>query len=253
MRVTFLGTGTSQGIPVIGSHHPVCHSLDSKDRRLRVSIHVEWEGKSFVIDCGPDFRQQMLRANINSIDALFITHEHADHVAGLDDIRPFCFRQGPLPMYTIKRVADNLRYRFAYIFETENKYPGSPSVEMHIIDSNPFEILGLSIVPMEINHGQLTVVGFRFGDFAYITDAKSIPESTIEKLRGVKTLVINALKQEYHPSHLNLGEALSFIEQIAPNRAYITHISHHMGFHREVQQTLPEGVYLAYDGLTLNL
>ncbi|MDA0355953.1 MAG: MBL fold metallo-hydrolase [Bacteroidetes bacterium] len=253
MRITFLGTGTSQGIPVIGSHHPVCKSNDPKDQRLRVSIHLEWEGRSFVVDCGPDFRQQMLRAHIESIDALLITHEHADHVAGLDDIRPYCFKQGPLPIYATKRVAENLEYRFAYIFEKVNKYPGAPTVQMNIIENEPFSASGLTVIPLEVDHRKLTVIGFRFGDFAYITDAKYIPEATISKLRGVKTLVLNALKQESHPSHFNLSEALGIIDVIKPERAYLTHISHHMGFHEEVQESLPENVFLAYDGLVLDL
>ncbi len=253
MRITFLGTGTSQGIPVIGSHHPVCQSNDPKDKRLRVSLHLEWEGKSFVIDCGPDFRQQMLRAQIESIDALLITHEHADHVAGLDDVRPYCFKQGPLPIYAIKRVAESLELRFAYIFEKVNKYPGAPSVQMNIIKDEPFTASGLMVVPLEVDHHRLTVTGFRFGNFAYITDAKYIPESTISKLKGVNTLVLNALRQESHPSHFNLTEALNIIDTIKPERAYLTHISHHMGFHEEVQKLLPEHVFLAYDGLVLEL
>jgi phosphoribosyl 1,2-cyclic phosphate phosphodiesterase len=253
MRITFLGTGTSQGIPVIGSNHPVCHSKDSKDRRLRVSIHVEWHGKSFVVDCGPDFRQQMLSADIQKIDALLITHEHADHVAGLDDIRPYCFKQGPLPLYTIKRVIDNLKVRFDYIFKTEGRYPGVPSLITHIIDKEPFQVLGLNIVPIEVDHNQLNVVGFRFGDFAYITDAKRIPKESEKKLKGVKTLVVNALRHEPHHSHFSLTDALEFIEKIVPEKAYLTHISHHLGLHEQVQNTLPRNIYLAYDGLVLDL
>lgn len=253
MRITFLGTGTSQGIPVIGSSHPVCHSKDSRDRRLRVSIHVEWHGKSFVVDCGPDFRQQMLSADIQKIDALLITHEHADHVAGLDDIRPYCFKQGPLPIYTIKRVIDNLKVRFDYIFKTEGRYPGVPSVITHIIDKEPFQVLGLNVVPIEVDHNQLNVVGFRFGDFAYITDAKRIPKESEKKLKGVKTLVVNALRHEPHHSHFSLTDALEFIEKIVPEKAYLTHISHHLGLHEQVQNTLPRNIYLAYDGLVLDL
>ena len=210
-------------------------------------------GKSFVVDCGPDFRQQMLSADIQKIDALLITHEHADHVAGLDDIRPYCFKQGPLPIYTIKRVIDNLKVRFDYIFKTEGRYPGVPSVITHIIDKEPFQVLGLNVLPIEVDHNQLNVVGFRFGDFAYITDAKRIPKESEKKLKGVKTLVVNALRHEPHHSHFSLTDALEFIEKIVPEKAYLTHISHHLGLHEQVQNTLPRNIYLAYDGLVLDL
>lgn len=253
MKVTFLGTGTSQGIPIIGSTHPVCLSENPKDKRLRVSVLVEWDNYAYVVDCGPDFRYQMLRANCSKIDGIIFTHEHSDHVAGLDDIRPFVFRQGDIPIYGHKRVLKALHQRFAYVFETENKYPGAPSVTEHIINSETFELGGLDIIPINVMHHQLQVFGFRFKDFVYITDAKIIDNSELDKLKDVEVLVINALRHEPHQSHFNLKEALEFINKVKPKRAYLTHISHLLGFHDEVEQTLPENVFLAYDNLEINI
>lgn len=253
MKVTFLGTGTSQGIPVIGSDHPVCFSKDPKDKRLRVSIAVEWGDNCFVVDCGPDFRYQMLRANIKKVDGIFFTHEHADHVAGLDDIRPFVFRQGKMPIYGHQRVISNLIERFAYIFETENRYPGAPRVTPNIIDDEPFTLGGIKVVPVNVMHRDLQVYGYRFKDFAYITDAKTIKEEEIAKLKELDVLVINALRKEPHYSHLNLEEALELISLLEPKNAYLTHVSHTMGFHEEVQHNLPANVYLAYDNLQIHI
>lgn len=253
MKVTFLGTGTSQGIPIIGSTHPVCLSENPKDKRLRVSILVEWEGYTYVVDCGPDFRYQMLRANCSKIDGILFTHEHSDHVAGLDDIRPFVFRQGEIPIYAHERVLKALHQRFAYVFETENKYPGAPSVSEHVITNTSFNIGNIEVTPINVMHHQLQVFGFRFKDFVYITDAKTIADSELEKLRNVEVLVINALRHEQHQSHFNLEEALEFINKVKPKRAYLTHISHLLGFHDEVEQTLPENVFLAYDNLEINI
>lgn len=253
MKVTFLGTGTSQGIPIIGSNHPVCLSTNKKDKRLRVSILVEWDNYAYVVDCGPDFRYQMLRANCAKIDGIIFTHEHADHVAGLDDIRPFCFKQGPLPIYAHKRVIKNFHERFAYIFETENRYPGAPTVETFEIKNEPFVLGNLSVVPINLYHNELQVFGFRFNDFAYLTDVKTVEEEEMEKLKNLDVLVVSALRIEPHESHFNLEEALSFINIIKPKRAYLTHISHMLGFHDEVQQMLPKNVYLSYDNLELNL
>ena len=253
MKVTFLGTGTSQGIPVIGSKHPVCLSDDPKDKRLRVSVLVEWENVAYVIDCGPDFRYQMLRAGCSKIDGIIFTHEHSDHVAGIDDIRPFVFRQGDMPFYGHKRVLKNLHQRFAYVFDTENRYPGAPSVKEIEITDAPFKIGGIEVVPINVQHNTLDIFGFRFNDFAYITDAKRIEQSEITKLKGVKALVVNALRETPHVSHFNLSEALDFIKLVNPDRAYLTHISHILGFHQEVQQKLPENVYLAYDNLVITL
>lgn len=253
MKVTFLGTGTSQGIPVIGSNHPVCLSDNIKDKRLRVSILVEWDSYTYVVDCGPDFRYQMLRAKCSRIDGILFTHEHSDHVSGLDDIRPFFFRQGDIPIYGHKRVLNALHERFAYVFETKNKYPGAPSVTEIEIDDNPFNLGDLRVVPIKVKHGQIDVFGFRFKDFAYITDAKTIDTEAINKLEGVKVLVINALREEEHHSHFNLSEAIDFISKIKPEKAYLTHISHLLGFHDEVQQKLPDNVYLAYDNLQITI
>ena len=253
MKVTFLGTGTSQGIPVIGSKHPVCLSNDAKDKRLRVSILVEWGDFNFLVDCGPDFRQQMLNCGCTKIDAILYTHEHSDHVLGLDDIRPFYFKQGDIPIYAHKRVLKSLKKRFDYIFKTENKYPGAPSVTSNKITNKSFKLFNLEIVPIKGLHYELTVFGFRFGDFAYLTDMKTVEDKEIRKLKNLKVLVVNALRIEAHYSHFNLEEALYFIEKIKPEKAFLTHISHLMGFHEEVQKTLPKNVFLAFDNLKITI
>lgn len=253
MKVTFLGTGTSQGIPIIGSDHPVCLSDNPKDKRLRVSVLIEWEHYSYVIDCGPDFRQQMLRANCSKIDGIIFTHEHADHTAGLDDIRPFYFRQGDIPFYAHERVLDQLHQRFAYIFTTKDKYPGVPSVIENEIKNTPFLLGNLEVIPINGYHHQLQVFGFRFRDFAYLTDMKTLAQEEINKLKGVKVLVVNALRETEHISHFNLEQALELIEEVKPERAFLTHISHHLGFHDVVQQKLPENVFLAYDTLQIHI
>ncbi len=253
LKVTFLGTGTSQGIPVIGSTHPVCLSNNPKDKRLRVSVMVEWEDSTFVIDCGPDFRQQMLRANPEKIDALLFTHEHADHTAGLDDIRPFCFKQGELPIYAHQRVIEQLKIRFEYVFATENRYPGAPTVAINIIENKPFTINNLPIIPIDSLHYKLQVFGFRFDKFAYLTDIKTITKTELDKLKNLEVLVINALREKEHISHLNLEQALEIINIIKPKKAYLTHISHLLGFHDEVQQKLPKNVFLAYDQLEITI
>ncbi len=254
LTITFLGTGTSQGIPVIASNHPVCKSNDPRDKRLRVSILVSWEHYNFVIDCGPDFRQQMLRENCIKIDGILLTHEHSDHTAGLDDIRPFCFKQGNIPFYAHKRVFENLYQRFSYIFEITNKYPGTPTIDENEIDkNNPFQIGDRNIIPIEVLHGKLPVLGFKIDNFAYLTDVKTIEKSELEKLKGIEVLVINALRHEKHHSHLNLPEALELIEEIKPKKTYITHISHLLGFHKEVEKILPENVFLAYDNLKIKI
>lgn len=253
MKVTFLGTGTSQGIPVIGSDHPVCLSTNPKDKRLRVSVLVEWEGSNILIDCGPDFRMQMLANHVLHIDAILYTHEHNDHTIGLDDIRPFFFRQGDIPVFAHKRVVDSLKKRFEYIFQSENKYPGAPGVSVNEITNKPFRFRDFYIVPINVMHNRLQVFGFRLKDFAYLTDVKTIEPEEAEKVKGVAVLVINALRKERHHSHLSLDEALEFIKEIGPGRAYITHISHQLGFHDEVQAELPENVFLAYDNLKIEI
>lgn len=253
MEVTFLGTGTSQGIPVIGSKHPVCLSSNPKDRRLRTSAMVEWDDYTYIIDCGPDFRQQMLANNVEHINGILFTHEHTDHMIGLDDIRPFDFRQGPVPVYLEKRVLKALEERFDYVFKLENKYPGAPSVETHLLDGNNFRLGNLEVIPIRVWHGHWPVYGFRFGDFAYITDAKTVDEEEVEKLKGVRVLVVNALRHEPHRTHFNLEEALVFIKRVNPERAYLTHISHLLGFHDEVEKQLPENVFPAYDNLKITI
>ena len=254
MKVYFLGTGTSQGIPVIGSDHEVCKSTDSKDKRLRVSVWITWDDHSYVIDCGPDFRQQMLNCNCKKVDGILFTHEHSDHTAGLDDIRPFNFRQGVMPVYAHKRVIENLKKRFDYIFETENRYPGAPSVKTIEVENNrPFSIGDKMAIPVNVMHGSLQVFGYRIDDFAYLTDVKTIAESEVNKLKNLKVLVVNALREELHDSHFNLQEALDFITLVKPQKAYITHISHILGFHEEVQKELPDNVFLAYDNLEITI
>lgn len=254
MKITFLGTGTSQGIPVIGSDHPVCLSDDPRDKRLRVSVMVSWDRYNYVIDCGPDFRQQMLTHKVDRLDGILFTHEHADHTAGIDDIRPFFFRQGDIPIYAHQRVVDSLRNRFDYIFSDNNRYPGAPAVQVNTVQKGEKITLGdLEAIPVEAYHNRLQVFGYRIGDFAYLTDVKTIPDEEKAKIRGVKILSINALRKEPHHSHLNLEEALDLVEELAPESAYLTHISHRMGFHREVEKELPEHVHLAYDNLVLSV
>lgn len=254
MKVYFLGTGTSQGIPVIGSIHSVCQSENPKDKRLRVSVWVYWEEFSLVIDCGPDFRQQMLTSKCSKAEAILYTHEHSDHTAGMDDIRPFNFKQGNIPIYAHQRVLENLKRRFDYVFETVNKYPGAPTVSpIEVINNHPFILGGKSIIPINVMHGNLQVFGYRIDDFAYLTDVKTIEKSEIEKLKNLDVLVVNALREEPHNTHFNLQEALDFIALVQPKKAYLTHISHILGFHEEVELKLPKNVYLAYDNLEINI
>lgn len=254
MTITFLGTGTSQGIPVIGSDHPVCKSENPKDNRLRVSVLISWENYNYVIDCGPDFRYQMLRENCRSLDGVLLTHEHSDHTAGIDDIRPFCFRRGDMPFYAHKRVFKALHQRFAYIFETENKYPGAPTItEVQIDKTTPFMLGGKKVIPVEALHNSLPVLGFRIDDFTYLTDVKTMEDKEIDKIKNSKVLVVNALRRQPHESHFNLSEALSFIKKVNPEKAYLTHISHLLGFHDEVTIELPKNVYLAFDTLKITL
>ncbi|WP_205502570.1 MBL fold metallo-hydrolase [Rufibacter psychrotolerans] len=253
MKITFLGTGTSQGVPVIGCECEVCRSLDFRDKRLRVSILVEAAGKTLVIDSGPDFRQQMLRERVKRLDAVLFTHEHKDHTAGLDDIRAFNFLQHiDMPLYADPRVLTQLQQEFSYIF-TNTTYPGVPKVELNPIQNQPFEVHGISVTPIQVLHHRLPVFGFRIGDFTYITDANFISEAELEKIKGSKVVVLNALRKEPHISHFSLSEALAVLEEIAPEQAYLTHISHLLGRHQEVEKELPPNVSLAYDGLVLTL
>lgn len=254
LKITFLGTGTSQGIPVIGSQHPVCMSKNPKDKRLRSSVLIQWDDYNYVIDCGPDFRQQMLSVDCQYLSGILFTHEHADHTAGIDDIRPFFFRQGDIPIYASMRVVKELTRRFGYIFETDNKYPGTPAVKINSIAENtPFSLGEKMVIPIEVMHNRLPVMGFRIDNFSYLTDVKYIEDQQLKKLEGTEVLVINALRKEPHPTHLNLEEALEIVQHIKPKAAYFTHISHLLGFHDEVSKELPQKIYLAYDGLQIQI
>jgi len=248
-----LGTGTSQGVPVIACNCEACTSTDKRDKRLRTSILIEEAGKIFVIDTSPDFRQQMLSENIKRIDAVLYTHEHRDHIAGLDDIRAYNFvQQKPMDVYAERRVAGALKYEFPYIF-SENRYPGAPEIKLHIIENQEFFIDEIKIIPIRVMHYKLPVLGFRIGDFAYITDANFIPEEEKEKLYGVKYLVINALRKEKHVSHFSLFESLEIIKELSPRKAFLTHISHQMGLHEKLEKELPSGVFVASDGLKIEV
>ena len=253
MKVTFLGTGTSQGVPVIGCECKVCKSLDFRDKRLRTSIHLETNGISLVIDTGPDFRIQMLRTGIKRLDAVLFTHEHKDHTAGLDDIRPFNFsQQMDIPIFARRQVLDQIHREFSYIFSAK-KYPGVPQVDPIEISENPFQINGVSILPIPVLHYKLPVLGFRFGDFSYITDANFIPDESLKLLEGTEILVLNALQKESHISHFTLEEAVEMAKKIGAKQTFFTHISHRLGLHDQVESELPQGIALAYDGLELIL
>lgn len=254
MKVYFLGTGTSQGIPVIGSNHPVSKSTDIRDKRLRTSVLIYGDGYTYLIDCGPDFRQQMLTSSCTEIDAILFTHEHADHIAGLDDIRPFCFRQGSMPIFGLPRVLDALAQRYAYIFATENRYPGAPSVLPFSISSNEsFKINKRSIIPISVQHGDIDILGYRFDDLVYLTDVKWICDEELIKVLDAKVLIVNCLRISPHPTHFNLEETLAFIDKVKPQKTYLIHISQDLGFHVEVQKELPENVYLAFDNLVVDI
>lgn len=253
MKITFLGTGTSQGVPVIGCGCKVCLSADERDKRLRSSVLVEQGEQVVVIDTGPDFRQQMLSAGLAKLNAVLFTHEHRDHISGLDDIRAFNYIQkSPMDVYGEKRVMRALNSGFPYVF-AEKKYPGIPQVIMHTISNELFQIGELEVIPIRMMHYRLPVLGFRLGDFAYLTDGNYIPEGEKEKLFGVKYLVINALRRETHISHFTLSEAISLIEELSPRMGYLTHISHQMGPYADLEKELPAGIQAAYDGLELEL
>ncbi|TAE01074.1 MAG: MBL fold metallo-hydrolase [Bacteroidetes bacterium] len=253
MKIRFLGTGTSQGIPMIACECRVCKSLDFRDKRLRTSVQIELEGKSFVIDSGADFRQQMLANQIKQLDAILFTHQHKDHTAGLDDVRAFNAKdQRDMPIYARQEVLDQLKKEFAYIF-SENKYPGVPNVETHVIQNEAFYIDKIQVTPIEVMHYKLAIFGYRIQDFTYITDASFISEKELEKIYGTKVLVINALRKEPHLAHFNLAQALEMIEKIKPEKAFLIHLSHNMGLHQEVSKELPENVFFAYDGLRLEI
>lgn len=249
--VTILGTGTSQGVPVIGCTCEVCTSTDPKDDRTRTAALISSGSTNVLIDIGPDFRRQMLREKVTDIDAVVLTHEHNDHVSGLDDIRPINFlHRKNIPMYGLSRTLEQLRKRFEYVFDPNYDYPGKPRVILESIDEDSVLSIGdIDLTSVGIMHGTLPILGFRVNDFCYITDAKTIDDREMDKLKGLDTLVINALHHNRHYSHLNLKEALAMVEKIAPRQAYLTHISHSMGKASEVSNMLPDNVELAYDGL----
>lgn len=253
MTITFLGTGTSQGVPVIGCDCPVCTSLDFRDKRLRTSIHLQIADNSFVVDTGPDFRAQMLREHISRLDAILFTHAHRDHTGGLDDVRAYNFmQQMDMPVYGSNPTLEQLQGDFAYAFQKKT-YPGIPRLRLHEINHEPFHINGIEIIPLPVIHLKMPVLGFRFGAFSYITDANFISDETLDKLKGTEVLVLNALQREWHISHFNLEEALKMVHRINPRQAYFTHISHRLGLHKQVMNELPDHIALAFDGLKIEL
>jgi len=253
VKITFLGTGTSQGVPIIACKCYVCSSKNAKDKRLRTSILIEHLEKTIVVDTGPDFRQQMLRAHVQQLDAVLYTHEHKDHIAGMDDIRAFNYiLQKKIPLYGGQYVHEAIKREFAYIF-ADYKYPGIPEIDLILVENKPFQIEQLDFIPIEVKHLKLPVYGYRINNFTYITDANYIAPEEKEKMKGSDVLVINALRKEEHVSHFNLAQALEIIDELKPKMAYLTHLSHQMGRHDEVEKELPEGVKLAYDGLVLDI
>lgn len=251
IEAVFLGTGTSQGVPVIACSCAVCRSEDNKDKRLRSSLLLKINGQNLVIDAGPDFRQQMLREEVNSLRAILLTHEHVDHVFGLDDIRSFNWMQKhPTDIYAETRVQSAIQRVFDYVF-ADFKYPGIPKMKLHKIENKPFKIDEIEVVPIRCYHHKLPVYGFRVGDFTYITDTNYIPLEELEKIKGTRILIINALRKEKHISHFNLKEALEIIQEIQPERAYLTHLSHDFGKHADIQKDLPDNVFVGYDGLKI--
>ena len=251
-RLTFLGTGTSQGVPMIGCGCEVCRSTDPRDQRLRASVLVEYEGLKILVDAGPDFRQQMLREDVSHLDAILLTHNHKDHTGGLDDIRAFNYlEKKATQIYCEKYVEDSLRMEYSYAFE-ENKYPGAPEWRVHTIDERPFEIEGVKIVPIRGRHYKLPVLGFRFGNIAYCTDMNHIPEEEFEKLKGLEHFVINCVRRGHHISHFALEGALKVAEKVGARHTWLTHLSHQLPRHEELTAELPENVLPAFDGLTIN-
>lgn len=247
MKITFLGTGTSTGVPQLGCTCNVCKSENLKDKRLRNSAIISVDDEQFLIDAGPDLRQQLITNNINQVTAILLTHEHYDHVGGLDDVRPL----GQTNIYAEKNVLEAIERNMPYCFGTF-KYPGVPKMNLNQIDEQPFEIRGIKITPIRVMHARLPILGYRIGDIAYLTDVKSINEIEFEKMHGLKVLVINALRKEEHISHITLGEAINIAQKINAEKTFFTHISHHLGLHDDVSKELPENIYLAYDNLSIN-
>lgn len=260
MKLTFLGTGTSTGVPQLRCGCPACVSSDMRDKRLRTSALVETQGKRILIDCGPDFREQMLRHGRRSssdyLDALLVTHQHYDHVGGIDDLRPYCYIEKKIadfPVYCQQDVARDLRARLPYSFKAD-PYPGAPRFDLREIKAyEPFDVDGIEVLPVRVNHYILDILGFKIGNLGYITDAKVVPDATVEALRGVDTLVVNALRRRPHMSHMSLDEALDVVRKINPRVVYLTHISHDMGLHKEVEAILPENVHLACDDMKISI
>lgn len=253
MQVTFLGTGTSQGVPIIGCKCSICTSDNPLDKRLRSSILIEVDGNHIVIDTGPDFRQQMLRQNVNKLDAVVFTHAHKDHIAGFDDIRAYNFvLKRKMDVYADARVEKALRREFYYIFE-DTKYPGIPEINLHHFENTPFNVCGIKFTPIEVMHMNLPVYGFRINDFTYITDANFISEEEKKKIKGSKVLVLNALRRTEHPSHFTFNEAIKLAQELNCEKTYFTHISHQLGLHLDVTKELPTGIELAYDGLKVTI
>lgn len=253
MNITFLGTGTSQGVPFIGCTCRVCLSENVKDNRLRSSVHIDVDGLSIVVDTGPDFRQQMLRAKIETLDHILYTHSHKDHLAGLDDIRAYNYwQERPVDIHCTTLTLRQLQSEFGYIF-AEDKYPGIPDVDVHLFENNTFHLGNTTVTPIRTLHYNMEVFGFRIHDFVYITDANFIAVEELEKMRGCKVLVLNALRRQPHISHFNLAEAIEIAEEIKAEQTYFTHISHQLGMHDEVERELPKNIHLAYDGLQVNL
>lgn len=253
IKIEFLGTGTSQGVPVVACRCPVCLSTDAKDKRLRSSLLIEVDGLKLVVDAGPDFRQQMLRVGLHQLDAILLTHEHTDHLFGLDDIRAFNWVQGhPTDIYAEARVQEAIRRVFSYVF-SKYRYPGIPQMNLHLIENSMFRIKSVDVLPIRGYHYKLPVFGYRIGNMAYLTDMNSLDTEEKAKLSGLDVLIVNALRIEKHMSHFNLEEALQLIDEVKPRRAFLTHISHLLGRHDDIQHLLPDHVFMAYDGLTLTI
>jgi len=253
LSVTFLGTGTSIGVPIISCDCNVCTSTNLKDKRLRTSVLLSYRDKNIVIDCGPDFRMQMLNAGVKDLEAILFTHEHRDHIAGLDDVRAFNYiLKKPIHLYLSDRVLDNVRTEFPYIFNPGD-YQGAPILKLHLLENEEFDVAEMHFQPLPVLHSDIPVFGFRIGDFSYITDANFIPEKTLRKIKGSKILVLNALRKRKHPSHFCLSEAIKIIEIVKPEKAYLTHLGHYIGLHDEVNLELPSNIELAYDNLKIEI
>lgn len=253
MKVTFLGTGTSQGVPIICCECVVCRSQNPKDNRLRTSILIESDSAKVVIDSGPDFRQQMLKMQLKTLDAVVFTHEHKDHIAGLDEVKSFnFFNNMRMPVYATERVQQAIKREFAYIF-SDDKYPGIPEIDLFTIEDKPIKIKDIELLPIDVVHYRMPVKAYRINDFTYITDANYISEEEKEKIKGSKIIVVNALRRAEHPSHFTFQQAIDLMIELKPEKAYFTHISHQLGLHEDVSKELPSFIELAYDGLQIDI